>query len=104
MSAVYAPFLLAFAHDVVRLAPLRVLDMTLASLVRWDSVLLVQRFRSPAADAWFTHFPLLGNEVQYALGIPLLAWYAHGAAVVGLGLAFGWRGTWLRFGSGSGSG
>ena len=73
--------------------------MTLASLVRWDSVLLVQRFRSPAADAWFTHFPLLGNEVQYALGIPLLAWYAHDAGVVGLGLAFGWRGTWLQFGS-----
>ena len=74
--------LLSFAHDVVRLAPLGVLDMTLASLVRWDSVLLVQRFRSPAADAWFTHFPLLGNEVQYALGIPLLAWYAHDAAVL----------------------
>ena len=76
MSAVYALLLLR-SHDVVRLAPiapLGVLDMTLASLVRWDSVLLVQRFRSPAADAWFTHFPLLGNEVQYALGIPLLAW------------------------------
>ena len=75
----YAPCLLSFAHDVVRLAQLRAQDMTLASLVRWDSVLLVQRFRSPAADAWFTHFPLLGNEVQYALAMPLLAWYAHDA-------------------------
>ena len=54
----------------------------LASLVRWDSVLLVQRFRSRAADAWFTHFPLLGNELQYVLGIPLLAWFVHDAAVL----------------------
>ena len=67
------------SSDSLRLGPL---DMTLASLVRWDSVLLVQRFRSPAADAWFTHFPLLGNEVQYALAIPLLAWYAHDTAVL----------------------
>ena len=61
----------------------------LASLVRWDSVILVQRFRSRAADAWFTHFPLLGNELQYVLGIPLLAWFVHDAAVVRRCLLFG---------------
>jgi hypothetical protein len=62
---------------------------SLASLVRWDSVILVQRFRSRAADAWFTHFPLLGNELQYVLGIPLLAWFVHDAAVVRRCLLFG---------------
>ena len=54
----------------------------LASVVRWDSVVLVQRFRSRAADAWFMDFPLLGNEMQYVLGIPLLAWFVHDAAVL----------------------
>jgi len=54
----------------------------LAGLVRWDSVVFVQRFRSRAADAWFMHFPLLGNEMQYVLGIPPLAWFVHDAAVL----------------------
>ena len=54
----------------------------LAGLVRWDSVVFVQRFRSRAADAWFMYFPLLGNEMQYVLGIPPLAWFVHDAAVL----------------------
>ena len=30
--------------------------------------------RSAAADTWFSHFPLLGNEMQYVLLMPSLAW------------------------------
>ena len=54
----------------------------LAPVVRWDTVIFVQRFRSRAADAWFTHFPFLGNELQYVLGFPFLAWFVYDTAVV----------------------
>ena len=32
--------------------------------------------RCNLADNWFLYFPLLGNEMQYVLVIPGLAWFA----------------------------
>ena len=46
----------------------------LRSHVRWDEVLVVQRLRCRVGDAWFSYFPLLGNELQYVLLIPGLSW------------------------------
>eukprot|EP01045_Picozoa_sp_COSAG04_P027549 COSAG04_NODE_4056_length_2331_cov_2.170622_6_plen_139_part_01 len=45
--------------------------------IRWDGVHAAQRLRCGACDAWFTHCPLLGNEVQYVLLLPFLAWFAE---------------------------
>ena len=45
--------------------------------IRWDGVHAAQRLRCGACDAWFTHCPLLGNEVQYVLLLPFVAWYAE---------------------------
>ena len=44
-------------------------------LVRFDTVIAVQsRLRCKALDFWFIYFPLLGNEIQYILVSPFLAW------------------------------
>ena len=47
----------------------------LAPRVTWDAVIFVQRARCAPLDAWFTHFPLLGNEAQYVLLLPALGWF-----------------------------
>eukprot|EP01065_Artemidia_motanka_P035496 TRINITY_DN43400_c0_g1_i1.p1 TRINITY_DN43400_c0_g1~~TRINITY_DN43400_c0_g1_i1.p1 ORF type:complete len:362 (+),score=42.61 TRINITY_DN43400_c0_g1_i1:128-1087(+) len=53
----------------------------LRSKVNWEAVEFVQRFRNPVLDAWFTHMPLLGNEAQYTIALPLLAWFAADGVV-----------------------
>jgi len=48
----------------------------LAPRVRWDTVQVVQGLlRCKAADTWFSAFPFLGNEIQYVLLLPMLAWF-----------------------------
>jgi membrane-associated phospholipid phosphatase len=47
--------------------------------VGWDAVLACQRLRSPLADVWFSHFPLLGNEIMFVLVIPWLIWFVDSA-------------------------
>lgn len=47
----------------------------LRARVNWDAVVAVQKLRCRALDVWFTHFPFLGNELQYVLLMPWLAWF-----------------------------
>lgn len=47
----------------------------LAPHVHYDLVLAVQKSRCGVLDAWFCFFPLLGNEAQYLLLFPYLAWF-----------------------------
>jgi len=47
----------------------------LASRVRWDTTIACQRLRNPVFDLWFSHFPLLGNEIMYVLVTPALCWF-----------------------------
>ena len=46
------------------------LRSVVAPRVKWTTVLAVQRLRCTVLDAWFTHFPILGNEMQYVVLIP----------------------------------
>ena len=48
------------------------LRQLLFPLVDWEGVVAAQRVRCGALDAWFTHFPLLGNESQFVLVLPFL--------------------------------
>ena len=50
-------------------------------MVRWDAVVAAQRVRCAALNAWFTHFPLLGNESQFVIILPVLAWWCGGDAL-----------------------
>ena len=53
----------------------------LAPRVSWNAVLVSQKLRSPFGDAWFSHFPLLGNEIMYIIATPALVWFVDmGAA------------------------
>ena len=45
-------------------------------LVGWGGVAWAQQLRCATADVWFTHFPLMGNELQFVLLMPFLAWFA----------------------------
>lgn len=47
----------------------------IGAFVNWDAVVWAQRLRSPFLDAWFTYFPLLGNESQFVLLLPGLSWF-----------------------------
>jgi len=44
--------------------------------IRWDTVERIQHtLRSKPADLWFSSFPFLGNEIQYVLMLPFMAWF-----------------------------
>ena len=48
----------------------------LLPLVGWGGVVWAQKLRCAAGDVWFTHFPFMGNELQFVLLMPFLAWFA----------------------------
>ena len=48
------------------------LRQLLFPLVDWEGVVAAQRIRCGALDAWFTHFPLLGNVSQFVIVLPFL--------------------------------
>jgi membrane-associated phospholipid phosphatase len=72
----------------------------IAPLVCWNAVHRVQLLRCAFLDAWFSYFPLMGNEPQFVLVLTLLACYSDvdGSALRHF-VAIAWVVTWANNGA-----